>query len=93
MQTKTSRNQREGVYIGVVLGRHQRLYLCAPLRSLVADDSHLCDECDDGGWSVRQYRTSTGWGDHPEYGQYRWWEGEAICTSCGHKTGWGDSSI
>lgn len=93
MQTTTSRNQREGVYIGVVLGRHQRLHLGAPLRSLTPDDTQICDECHDGGWTLQQYCTRSGRGDHPEYGQYHWWEGEAICTICGHKTGWDDSSI
>lgn len=88
-----SRNQREGVYIGLVRGRHQRLPLGKPQRSLRHDDTSLCEECHDGDWTLRQYVTGAGWGDHPEYGQYRWWEGSAICTSCGHKTGWDDSSI
>lgn len=91
MQTTAPRNQREGVYVGVVLGRHQRLHLGKPQRSLCPDDTQTCDVCHE--WTLNQYATGAGYGDHPEYGQYRWWEGEAICTSCGHKTGWDDSSI
>lgn len=87
-----SRNKREGRYIGVINGRHQRAdHLQRKLGAPFAAFDH--DDCEKCGGQTLTWGDDWGDGDHHDFGYYRWWTGTSICQSCDHRQGFNDSSI
>jgi len=84
-----SRNKREGRYLGIINGRHQRVeHSQRGMEPAFREDS--CEEC---GEEVMSWVCSQGHGDNQDYGRYVWWDGVSICPHCDHRQGFSDSSI